>query len=183
MNSGLSARALYAQLVFRGFCLAGAIVLFSSCAHRAANSTPPLATGATIAGGSPTKVSNSSVYRGVSLSSLDEASDRIVSLVETGKLVQSGDSFLIFARQRSARPTPTPSLYEDAVVLARLRGTLKSVPGIPHSSFREATVHNGGAIIPIKDTLPASTTADIVDTALTVDQVRSVRINLPTAPR
>ncbi len=182
MNSGVLVRSLFSRLAFRGFCLAGSLMIFSSCAHRTATSTPPVATGTTLIQGSPTKVSNSN-YRGMASSPPDEAADRIVSLVEGGRLVQSGDSFLVFARHRSAKPMPSPSLYEDAVVLARLRGTLKTVPGIPNSSFREATMHNGGAIIPIKDTLPASTTADIVDTALTVDQVRSVRINLPTAPR
>lgn len=180
MKFGVPARSLFARLALRGFCLAGSLVIFSSCAHRTASST---AATALPPGGTPTKVSNTGTYRSISSAAPGEAADRIISLVETGRLVQSGDSFLIFARNRTARPAQAASLYEDAIVLARLRGTLKTVPGIPHSSFREATVHNGGAIIPIKDTLPASTTADIVDTALTVDQVRSVRINLPTAPR
>lgn len=181
MNFGRLARSLFCGISIPGLLLAGAAtVTFSSCAQR---SKTPIATAATAGSAAADAATTRPQYQRVSSRSLDVSSDRIVSMVETGRLAQSGENFLIFVRAKNEEPTPAPSLYEDAVALGRLRGKLKTVPGIPDSSFHQATVRGGSAVIPIEDSLPATTVANIVDTALTVDVLRSVRINLPTAPR
>jgi len=183
MNFGRLARSLFCGISIPGLLLAGAAaVMCTSCAQR---SKAPAASAATIGSAAATDsaASDRPKYQRVSVRSLDVSSDRIVSMVETGRLSQSGENFLIFVRAKNEEPTPSPSLYEDAVALGRLRGKLKTVVGIPDSSFHHATVRSGSAVIPIEDSLPATTVANIVDTALTVDVLRSVRINLPTAPR
>lgn len=181
MKSGVLVRSLFRCVSIHGL-LAGAAVMFVSCAQRHATPTAQAAATGAQASAS-TGAADRVKLQKVSVRSTDAASDRIVSMVETARLAQSGDDFLIFVRAKNEAPTPSPSLYEDAVALGRLRSTLKTVPGIPESACHQATVRNGVAVIPIKDSLPATTIADIVDTALTVDVVRSVRINLPTAPR
>lgn len=156
--------------------------MLCSCAHRSTTHTAQAAPTGTEATAS-TDESGRPKFQRVSARSSDVAADRIVSMVATGRLAQSGENFLIFVRAKTEEPTPAPSLYEDAVALGRLRSKLKTVPGIPESSCHQATVRNGIAVIPIEDSLPATTVANIVDAALLVDVVRSVRINLPTAPR
>jgi hypothetical protein len=181
MNSAVLSQASFS---LRLLGLAGIALTLASCANRAGVSPEKAARvgSGTKTTGTVTLVANPKVQK-VSTSPRNAAADRIVMLVETGKLVQSGDSYLVFVRSEPDSSASWPSLYEDAIALGQLRGKLKSVPGTPDSTCKGATVRNGAAVLPIKDSLPASTTANIVDSALTVDLVRSVRINLPTAPR
>lgn len=188
MKSGGVAHAHFSRPTVLGLCLVGTALILTSCASR-----PPHSAAETGAVGkaktrgfetpSSTTPAAATQTQQIALPKGDRAADRIVAQVEGGRLSQAGESYLVFVRSSSATPKPTPSLYGDAIALARLRSKVKAVPGAPDSASNQASVHNGAAVIPIKDSISASITAAIVDASLSVDLVRSVRINLPTAPR
>ena len=69
-------------------------------------------------------------------------------------------------------------LYEDAILLGRLRRALKETDGIPDSLPAMATVRDARAFLKIDDTLPAPSAARAIDAALRTPGVNSVQARI-----
>jgi hypothetical protein len=103
--------------------------------------------------------------------------EQIIALVHEGRLVGTEGGSLVFSKSgltRSARS----GLYEDAILLARLRNTLKETPGLPESLSATATVRDAKAFLTIEDMLSASTAARVINAALRTPGVIAVQARL-----
>ena len=69
-------------------------------------------------------------------------------------------------------------LFEDAILLGRLRRALKEAVGIPESVYESATVRGAKAVLNIDDTLPAPTAARAIDAALRTPGVNAVQARI-----
>jgi hypothetical protein len=100
--------------------------------------------------------------------------DQIVGLVRGGRLVDQGDGALIFSKSGLTRSSRS-GLYEDAILLARLRGALKEVGGVPESVSASATVREARAFLQIDASLPAVTAASAIDAGLRTPGIIAVQ--------
>jgi hypothetical protein len=90
--------------------------------------------------------------------------EQIIELVRGGRLVDQGDGALVFSKSGLTRSSMS-GLYEDAILLARLRRALKETYGVPDSVSAGATVRDARASLEI-DSLPAVTAASAIDAGL-----------------
>ncbi len=79
---------------------------------------------------------------------------------------------------KSGTPTASPSLFEEAIALSKLRGLLSARPAIPRETAQKTRLQNGTAIIPFGKSVSPSDAADAVVAALSVDGVQRVRASL-----
>jgi hypothetical protein len=91
-------------------------------------------------------------------------SEQIIGLVRGGRLVNQGDGALVFSKSGLTRSSRS-GLYEDAILLARLRRSLKETAGVPESISAGATVRDAKAFLEI-ESLPAMTAASAIDAGL-----------------
>lgn len=106
-------------------------------------------------------------------------SEEISQLVRAGTLIESGKESLVFCLSRTPRTSPG-GLFEDAIVLNRLRGQLKKVSGLPDSVRGTATVQGARAYLKLTDPIGAELAARAIDAALKTDGVTVVHVT--TAP-
>jgi hypothetical protein len=105
--------------------------------------------------------------------------EQIIGLVRGGRLVNEGDGALVFSKSGLTRSSRS-GLYEDAILLARLRRSLKDTPGVPESVSASATVREARALLEIDDSLPAATAANAIDAGLRTPGIMAVQAR--TAP-
>jgi hypothetical protein len=100
--------------------------------------------------------------------------EQIIALVREGRLVNESQGTLVFSKSGLTRSSRS-GLYEDAILLARLRRTLQETAGIPESLSATATVRDARASLAIEDTLPASTAASAIDAGLRTPGIIAVQ--------
>ncbi len=160
------------------FSLAG-LALLSSCAS--VQKTPP----APVATTPERKVERTLVPRPISLVAQDPTvkaasrTEEISQFVRAGTLIETGKESLVFCLSGTPRHSPG-GLFEDAIVLSRLRGQLKKVPGLPDSVRGTATVQSAKAYLKLTDQIGAEIAARAIDAALRTDGVTVVHVT--TAP-
>jgi len=76
---------------------------------------------------------------------------------------------------KSRTPMESPSLFEEAIALSKLRGLLSARPAIPRDSAQKTRLQNGTATIPFGKSVSPSDAASAVAAALSVDGVQRVR--------
>jgi hypothetical protein len=155
----------------------------SSCAHRTATSsaatgTPPAPE---VASSQPRRPSAPvPSERKPSLQAIPpprtqpSKAEQIIALVREGRLVNESQGALVFSKSGLTRSSRS-GLYEDAILLARLRRTLKETAGIPESVSNAATVRDARAYLAIESTLPASTAASAIDAGLRTPGIIAVQ--------
>jgi hypothetical protein len=166
-----------------------AVLILSSCAQRA----PSRRTESTVSAG-PAAITRTAprspksraaaaapVERRTTLQALPKKeptkAEQIITLVREGYLVDESKGALVFSK---TRPTGAlgAGLYEDAILLGRLRRTLKETDGIPDSLSATATVRDAKAFLKIDDTLPAPAAARAIDAALRTPGVNAVQVRI-----
>lgn len=108
--------------------------------------------------------------------------EKIIRGVRQGTLVKESQDLLVFTRLQPAKNADN-SLYEDAIILARLRRQLKSIDGLPAAVPATATVRNSTAYLKLADEVSAETSARAIDSALKTDDVGAVYAQLLGAVR
>ena len=99
--------------------------------------------------------------------------EQIIALVRGGRLVNQGDGALVFSKSGLTRSSHS-GLYEDAILLARLRRSLKETAGVPESVSAGATVRDAKALLEI-GSLPAVTAASAIDAGLRTPGIIAVQ--------
>lgn len=162
--------------------LAGGLALLCSCASP--RQAPPPAAAATIPPDLKTK--RPPATRPVSVAPEGSAAgisptraEEITQLVKAGNLVETGRDCLIFSLARAPRNSPG-GLFEDAIVLSRLRGQLKKISGLPDTVAGTATVQGARAYLKLGDQITAELAARAIDSALKTNGVSIVHVT--TAP-
>ncbi len=74
--------------------------------------------------------------------------------------------------------TGSPSLFEEAIALGKLRGLLSSKTSIPKSTAQKTKLQNGTATIPFGRNTPLAEAANIIVAALAMDGIQKVRAEL-----
>lgn len=169
--------------LIRSGLTAGCLALLCSCASL--KKTPPAATA--VAGAPELKATRSLTPSPVSLvhqgpavkTALPTRSEQIARLVRSGTLVEASKDCLVFSQGESPRNSPG-GLFEDAIVLGRLRGQLKKIPGLPETVPSSATVQGARAYLKLGDQINAELAARAIDSALKTDGVAVVHVT--TAP-
>jgi hypothetical protein len=100
--------------------------------------------------------------------------EQIVALVRGGYLVSQDQGALVFSKSGLTRSSRS-GLYEDAILLARLRRTLKEIAGLPEAISASATVRDARAYLSIEDGLSASTAASAIDAGLRTPGIIAVQ--------
>jgi hypothetical protein len=100
--------------------------------------------------------------------------EQIIGLVRGGRLVDQGDGALVFSKSGLTRSSWS-GLYEDAILLARLRRSLKETAGVPESVSANATVRDARAFLEIDDSLPPATAARAIDAGLRTPGIIAVQ--------
>jgi hypothetical protein len=166
-----------------------AVLILSSCAHRA----PSRRTESTVSAG-PAAVTTTAqrapksraaaaapVERRTTLQALPKReptkAEQIITLVREGYLVDEAKGALLFWKTKPTGASGS-GLYEDAILLGRLRRALKETDGIPDSLSATATVRDAKAFLKIDDTLPAQTAARAIDAALQTPGVNAVQARI-----
>lgn len=106
-------------------------------------------------------------------------SEQITQLVRAGSLIETSRECLIFSQTRAPKTVPG-GLFEDAIVLGRLRGQLKKIAGLPESVAGTATVQGARAYLKLSDQITAELAARAIDSALKTEGVSVVHVT--TAP-
>lgn len=101
--------------------------------------------------------------------------EQIIALVREGRLVNESQGVLVFSKSGLTRSSRS-GLYEDAILLARLRRTLKETAGIPEALSASATVRDARAYLAIEYTLSASTAASAIDAGLRTPGIIAVQV-------
>jgi hypothetical protein len=168
-------------LIRRGL-LAGGLALLCSCTS--SRQAPPPAAAAAVP--PDLKTNRPAVTRPVSVAPEGTASrisptraEQITQLVRAGTLVETSRDCLIFSLERAPRNSPG-GLFEDAIVLSRLRGQLKKISGLPDTVAGTATVQSARAYLKLSDQITAELAARAIDSALKTDGVSVVHVT--TAP-
>jgi hypothetical protein len=162
-----------------GLPVAGLIFL-SSCSS--APKTPPPVAAAVVSEKAPRPMR---MTRSVTLAPAPAApgtvsrSEQITRLVRAGALVEADKECLVFSVTPTQKPAPG-GLFEDAIVLNRLRGQLKKISGLPESVAGTATVQGARAYLKINDAITAELAARAIESALKTDGVAVVHVT--TAP-
>lgn len=160
------------------FSLAGLALLCSCASTRKAPSAPVATT-------PEFKTERTLVALPISLApqepsvKITSRSEEISQLVRAGTLIETGKESLVFCLSRPPRNSPG-GLFEDAIVLNRLRGQLKKVPGLPDSVRGTATVQSAKAYLKLTDPISTDLAARAIDAALKTDGVTVVHVT--TAP-
>jgi hypothetical protein len=105
--------------------------------------------------------------------------EQITQLVRAGSLIETSRECLIFSQTRNPK-TAQGGLFEDAIVLGRLRGQLKKISGLPDSVAGTATVQGTRAYLKLSDQITAELAARAIDSALKTNGVSVVHVT--TAP-
>jgi hypothetical protein len=79
---------------------------------------------------------------------------------------------------KSGTPTPTPSLFEEAIALSKLRGLLSARPATPKETAQKTRFQNGTAVIPFGTAMPPADVASAIAAALSVDGIQRVRADM-----
>jgi hypothetical protein len=103
--------------------------------------------------------------------------EQIITLVREGYFVDEVRGTLVFSKSRPASVSGS-GLYEDAILLGRLRQALKETEGIPDSLSATATVRDAKAFLTIGDGLPAAEAARAIDAALRTPGVNAVQVRI-----
>jgi hypothetical protein len=158
------------------------VVLLSSCADRTRSTTTPASQGSVSPRPAVTKErkapppdrERSAAPQTVAPKPPPNKTEQIIGLVRGGRLVNEGDGALVFSKSGLTRSSRS-GLYEDAILLARLRRSLKDTPGVPESVSAGATVRDAKAFLEINDSLPAITAASAIDAGLRTPGIVAVQ--------
>ncbi len=107
----------------------------------------------------------------------DSRQDQIISLVRNGELAESSRGVMVFAKPGKGKKEPSASLFEEAIVLNRLRSKLKTIPNLPETVCSGATVRDSGAYLRLDQSMSPTSVATIIDTALTTGGIRYVQVD------
>jgi hypothetical protein len=157
------------------------VILLSSCADRT-RTTPPPSEGSVSPRPTATKErkappperERSVAPQTVAPKPPPSRAEQIIGLVRGGRLVNQGDGALVFSKSGLTRSSRS-GLYEDAILLARLRRSLKETPGVPESVSAGATVRDARAFLEIDDSLPAVTAASAIEAGLRTPGIIAVQ--------
>jgi hypothetical protein len=157
------------------------VILLSSCADRT-QTTTPASQGSVSARPAVTKEKKappaererSAAPQTVAPKPPPTKAEQIIGLVRGGRLVNEGDGALVFSKSGLTRSSRS-GLYEDAILLARLRRSLKETPDVPESVSAGATVRDAKAFLKIDDALPARTAASAIDAGLRTPGIIAVQ--------
>jgi hypothetical protein len=178
------------RLARRTAYTSAAVLILSSCAHRmppggtaSAVSTRPASI--TTAAQGPTKAPTAvpapieirATLQSLVPKTVPSKAEQIITLVREGYFVDEAKGALVFSK---TRPTSVlgSGLYEDAILLGRLRHALKETEGIPDSLSATATVRDAKAFLKIDDTVSAPTAARAIDAALRTPGVNAVQARI-----
>jgi hypothetical protein len=174
--------AKHAPILRRTLALACSVVTFlSSCADRTSSSTtrsvgasirPPATTRERKA--PPPERERSVPPPSMAPKPQPSKAEQIIGLVRGGRLVDQGDGALVFSKSGLTRSSRS-GLYEDAILLARLRRSLKETAGVPESVSANATVRDARAFLEIDDSLPPATAARAIDAGLRTPGIIAVQ--------
>ena len=170
------------KLLTRCALLVAGIVFLCSCSTlRKTPPPPPLAATATVPGykGDRLRTRAISTDQQPVTVRAGSRSEEITQLVRAGSLVETSRECLIFSQTRTPKNVPG-GLFEDAIVLGRLRGQLKKISGLPESVPGTATVQGARAYLKLSDQITAELAARAIDSALKTDGVSIVHVT--TAP-
>ena len=103
--------------------------------------------------------------------------EKIITLVREGYFVGETRGAFVFSKSRPGS-VPGSGLYEDAILLGRLRNALKETAGIPDSLSASATVRDAKAFLTIDDSLSAFDAARAIDAALRTPGVDAVQVRI-----
>ncbi len=118
---------------------------------------------------SPSAVAEKPIPRDTPSSALGKLLPRSCAILE------STPTMLLVKRSGT---TGSPSLFEEAIALGKLRGILTSKPAIPKGTAQKTRLQNGTATIPFGKGVPPAETANIIVAALSVDGIQKVRAEL-----
>ncbi|HEY5814563.1 MAG TPA: hypothetical protein VIT23_18150 [Terrimicrobiaceae bacterium] len=164
-----------------------AMPLLLSCAHRKVTATPPAPISAKIPIKEPetsarAKPRTAPPAEKPSLGTLmprpqPSRAAQIIALVDAGQLVNHTGSTLLFSKTGLTRSAQS-GLFEDAILLARLRRTLKETSSLPDSLSATATVRDGKAVLTIDSTLSVPAGARAIDAALRTPGIIAVQAGI-----
>lgn len=184
------------SLVIRGV-LAAAVIALASCIHRAPPPPPPPVFAVPTPTPSPTpaptpapKPAKPRVPPTAKApaapapvptpeprrESADPAA-QIARLVQTGNLAGVESGRLIFAKPQS-RKDPEPGLFEDAIILSRLRGNLRALPASEQQLITAVTVRRACACLRLSPATSPSAAARIIDAALKTPGVNRADVEI-----
>lgn len=103
--------------------------------------------------------------------------EKIIRLVRNGGLVQADRNTLVFSRFHIPPPVSV-GLFEDGIILGRLRRQLKQIPGLPASVADSARVTGTRAHLTLPETLSCEAAAAAVDAALATAGTSAVHARL-----
>lgn len=109
------------------------------------------------------------------IASESERAQSLSPLVQNGRFLRSEESALIFAKTQVSNTAPS-GLFEDAIILGRLRSRLNQIPGLPAGISESATVKDATADLTAPEGLSDATSAAVIDAALETEGVALVRI-------
>jgi len=98
---------------------------------------------------------------------------RVAGFLPQGLVVlQISDSTLLVKRNAATQPA---SLFEESIALSKLRGQLKTRPGIPRGTAEKSGLRAGTASLVFAGPLPAAEAAGAISAALSLDGIQRVR--------
>lgn len=103
--------------------------------------------------------------------------EKIIRLVQNGGLIQADRNTLVFSRYRRV-PEARAGLYEDAIILGRLRRQLKQVRGLPGDVPGSATVQDARAYLVLENGVGVEPAAGAIDAALKTQGVSAVHARI-----
>jgi len=103
--------------------------------------------------------------------------EKIIRLVQDGGLIQADRNTLVFSKFRKP-PDSQAGLYEDAIMLDRLRRQLKQVKALPDAVLSSATIHDARAYLVLDDTIAIVPAAGAIDAALKTSGVSAVHARI-----
>ena len=103
--------------------------------------------------------------------------EKIIRRVQNGGRIQAGRQTLVFSRYRRV-PEARAGLYEDAIILGRLRRQLKQVRGLSGDVPGSATVNDARAYLVLEDGVGVEPAAGAIDAALKTQGVSAVHARI-----
>lgn len=104
-----------------------------------------------------------------------ERGQALSAFLQNGHLLKGEDNALIFVRNEETDAAPS-GLFEDAIILGRLRSRLNQVPGLSEKISETATVKEATADLTVSGDLPSPTIARVIDAALATQGIARVRL-------
>lgn len=104
-----------------------------------------------------------------------ERAQALGRLVTNGQFLRSEEKVLVFTKTPVASNTPS-GLFEDAIILGRLRSRLNQISGLPVGISESATVKDATAELTAPDDLSTALCAKVIDAALTTEGIGLVRV-------